>query len=43
MIKTAETKKRTYECPVIEVVKFEENVRTGSEGSANVSDWWFEG
>lgn len=32
--------KKTYEEPLFEVVVFEEEIQTGSEGSVNVNEWW---
>ena len=41
-MKNVELNKRAYESPVVEVTQFEEEIRTGSEGSANVGEWWWE-
>lgn len=42
MLKTEKDLKGQYTSPEIVVFQFEEEIQTGSEGSANVGEWWFE-
>lgn len=32
--------KKEYEQPTVEVVEFDEEIETGSEGSVNLGEWW---